>query len=402
MSMGNKSTESTWGKMVDPIKISVTVWPIVFAAVTAQGFKTWASYRVERGVKLMELEQLVGSNSFSAVMKQPILLRRLDLLTLGIFVIWGLSPIGSQALLRTYSLGRAFENNTVPVLYVPIRGENMLLSPGAMDKIENTVLAELWQTLSTYYIGAFMSPSPSRYATGKFYYQDAYNQPLPYFSSPDLGEGMMSFYGVPVALPGATLNLDADESSKAERSKEAANAETPSENIEFPITSSFFRLKCGSWKQGTRAFLDNSTFMATSMSETLGIEFFPDPTIKATDPGDENLPVTGLRYATLNPGQKVLDRTESGQEIKPHNDWKYTYIDCDFHQVFYTATAKCSINSKTGGYAFNCDAEDPVLLPPDQVKPEWRTVLRDFSYELTRGGNSYPVLDPYTTSKFVL
>ncbi len=36
----------------------------MFAAVAAQAFKSYATFRVERGIKLMELEQLVGSNSF--------------------------------------------------------------------------------------------------------------------------------------------------------------------------------------------------------------------------------------------------------------------------------------------------------------------------------------------------
>lgn len=399
MKMGGKTTDSKWGMIVDPIKISVTVWPIVFAAVTAQGFKTWASYRVERGVKLMELEQLIGSNSFSAVMKQPILLRRLDLLTLGIFVIWALSPIGSQALLRTYSLGRPYREEIGPALYVPILGENMLLSPHATDKIAKTSdVAELWQIVSTFYISALMSPSPSRFATKKFFNQDAYNHPLPSFTS-DVIHGYASIYGIPVALPPVSLNLGS-EKTEAEKSKQAADAQAPSESFDFPITSSYFQLTCGSWKQGTYATLINETWMSTSASGTLGIEFFVDPALNATDTSDIDLPVTSLRYASLNSGQKVLSHTKGWETSPPQADWKYTYIDCGFEQLFYTATVNCSIDALTGGYTWSCDAQDSVLLPPDKVKPEWRTVLRDFSHEMV-SANSYPILDPYTPSKFL-
>lgn len=399
--MGGKTANSKWGMMVDPIKISVTVWPIVFAAVTAQGFKTWASYRVERGVKLMELEQLIGSNSFSAVMKQPILLRRLDLLTLGIFVIWALSPIGSQALLRTYSLGRPYREDIGPALYVPILGENMLLSPHATDKIAKTSdVAELWQIVSTFYISALLYPSPSRSATKSFFNQDAYNQPMPLLHS-DIFHGYASIYGIPVALPPVSLDLDT-EKTKAEKSKQAADAAAPSESFDFPITSSHFELTCGSWKQGTYATLisNNESWMSTSMSDTLGIEFFVDPDVNVTDPSDINLPVTSLRYASLNSGQKVLSHTKEWKPSVPQDDWKYTYIDCGFEQVFYTATVNCSIDALSGGYTWNCDAQNSVMLPPDQVKPEWRTVLRDFSHEMV-SANSYPILDPYTPSKFV-
>jgi len=43
--MNDKSVDGSWGHMVDAIRWAVTIWPIVFAAVTAQAFKTWAAYR---------------------------------------------------------------------------------------------------------------------------------------------------------------------------------------------------------------------------------------------------------------------------------------------------------------------------------------------------------------------
>jgi hypothetical protein len=42
------------GPMVEQaIKIAVTAWPIVFAAIVAQSLKALATYRVERGIRLM-------------------------------------------------------------------------------------------------------------------------------------------------------------------------------------------------------------------------------------------------------------------------------------------------------------------------------------------------------------
>ena len=35
------------------IKVGVTSWPIVFAAIVAQSLKTLATYRVEKGIRLM-------------------------------------------------------------------------------------------------------------------------------------------------------------------------------------------------------------------------------------------------------------------------------------------------------------------------------------------------------------
>jgi hypothetical protein len=33
--------------------IAITAWPIIFAAIVAQSLKTLATWRVERGIKLM-------------------------------------------------------------------------------------------------------------------------------------------------------------------------------------------------------------------------------------------------------------------------------------------------------------------------------------------------------------
>jgi hypothetical protein len=35
------------------IKLAITAWPIIFAAILAQSLKAFATYRVERGIRLM-------------------------------------------------------------------------------------------------------------------------------------------------------------------------------------------------------------------------------------------------------------------------------------------------------------------------------------------------------------
>jgi hypothetical protein len=37
----------------EDIKVAVTAWPIVFAAVVARSLRALASYRVERGIRIM-------------------------------------------------------------------------------------------------------------------------------------------------------------------------------------------------------------------------------------------------------------------------------------------------------------------------------------------------------------
>ena len=389
--MKGKSSESSWGGMVDAIKIAVTVWPIVFAAVTAQGFKTWATYKVERGVKLMELEQLVGSNSFGSVMKQPFVLRRLDLMTLGIFVIWALSPIGSQALLRAYSLERDIVRDTTPVLFAPLLGENMLLSPDVEERIPNaTVLSELWQAVSVYYTGAFQTTgvaSLESEQTGS-YDQDMYNHPLPKTIDEYLAVRVQAWYGLPVVLSPPQVDLEISTNEKLV----SKDAQAPFENITFPITSSYFQFTCGEWNTTTRAEIqggdENVVF---SLSETLNIKFFAP---------NDTASINRMTFATLLDGSTVLNRTNWNDVVQPEDDWKYGVIDCGFEQVFFNSTVLCWIDAKSGSYSHRCSMEHIKVIPTEQVLPEWHTVLGDFSGQLMVGGNPYPVLYPFTPSKF--
>ena len=395
MLMDKKSTETNWGKMIDAIKISITVYPIVFAAVTAQGFKTWASYRVERGVKLMELEQLIGSNSFGAVMKQPFLLRRLDLLTVGIFVIWALSPIGSQALIRSYALKRGEITDTVPVAYVPIMGDNMLLTPNARNEIKNaTHLSELWQMVSVYYVGSSMSAGTK--AGTNSVYQDMYNHPVPVIGFDNIPT-LFSGYGVPLVLPSPVVNPYSESENDKSVAKAAAKAELPFETLKFNTTSSVFKFTCGEWRKETRAVLDEKGYVSWSLSETLGLEFLPDPNFKK-DVNDTNAPMTGVRYAGLLDHTKLLNRT-MWKVVVPQPDWLYGVIDCRWEQIFYKGTVECHADVKTQSNSYDCEMRNVETLSAGQVKPEWRTVLRDFSEELVLGATPYPVHYPVTPSK---
>lgn len=46
--MKDKLTSSRWHVMPEVIKVGISAWPIVFAAVVAQVFKAYATWRVER------------------------------------------------------------------------------------------------------------------------------------------------------------------------------------------------------------------------------------------------------------------------------------------------------------------------------------------------------------------
>lgn len=391
--MKGKSTDSNWSKIEDPIKIAITVWPIVFAAVTAQAFKTWAAYKVERGIKLMELEQLVGSSSFGAVMKQPLVLRRLDMLTLGIFTIWALSPVGSQALQRVYSLKRDMVVDTAPVLYQPMLGRNTLLSPGEPDRTPNE-LAELWQAASLLYMGALQPAGVMIQNSETKWDQDLYNHPVPKFVKGFYGgsEDAASMYGLPVALGEAMVSI-LESTSQAERSekKDQKSTEdlTPFENITFPVTSSFYNFSCQPWRTLSLAALEE-TNTSFSHAETMAILF----SSSVADASIDQMTFATLLNITAHNQTRFFD------EFIPDPAWVYGVLDCSFSQIFYNATVECFIDAKSGTTAFNCRMSNTKYLPDSEIRPGWRTELQDFAEEFVKGANPYPVFFPFTPSEF--
>ncbi|KAH8668384.1 hypothetical protein BX600DRAFT_434925 [Xylariales sp. PMI_506] len=196
--MGGKSTTSKWQSMEEAIKVAISAWPIVYAAVIAQCLKTWATYRVERGIKLMELEQLVGSNSFGSAIKQPIVLRRIGLLSFIIFVLWCFSPLGSQALQHVYSSEYAIVMDTTTAHFVNMSGGNRVFSDAneinfGLFQPNQSSWDRLIQNMSIIYQVPFVTQGPYNAANG--FNEDLWNHPV--VIRPSLDD-YVSNIGVPV------------------------------------------------------------------------------------------------------------------------------------------------------------------------------------------------------------
>ncbi len=371
--MDGKSVNSAWGKLHDPILIAVSVWPIVFAAVVAQAFKTYATFRVERGIKLMELEQLVGSNSFGSVMKQPFLLRRLDFLTLLIFLTWCLSPIGSQALQRVYGYERGIVNDLVPAYYGNTVGVNQLF--GSDSNVTYEELGNLMQMASVYYISSFMPMSPNVLSAKDSALEDQYDHPLNFGNN-------SNYYGIPTVLPPSF--------TPPEDTVTVSGVLAPFETFKFNATSSNFVFTCGNWRKMLRSDLnDNMTF---SLSQTLGVNM---------SGVNEDAPVTKLAFATLTDAKGTPDNATSDDldDIQANPGWGYSYIECDFQQQFFQTQIQCSTDVVGQAYVPNCLEEASAQVDASAVPKEWYTNLYDFSYEFVTYGNPFAFSNITTPSK---
>jgi hypothetical protein len=397
--------------MEDAIKVAISAWPIVFAAVVAQCFKAWATFKVERGIKLMELEQLVGSSSFASAMKQPILLRRMDLLTIALFGVWCLSPIGSQALVRVYDIQRELKNGNATVRMVPSFGPNKLFTPDA-DYVKFADLpeaAEVVQLMTSYYISAL---SPDGFKST--YYADQYMHP---FLPTDKGPPDAA-YGALMTFPDSQLENDVIYETRKQSNK--GNPDPKYETLTFNTTYSYFNFTCDDWHNITRETLNQTQYDYTSVryhwsdSETMGVAFTPnDLNFTLTeDPSanlDEVMVVTGVRLASANGvGRKLINVTDEdgGEDWQTDPKTEFSHIQCSFQQIFMEATVSCfteeTPSSSSTGYLPDCYPLWQQPLAPERVTKNMTTRLLDFSDILVAGnpgGDNTLLNSPVTLSK---
>ncbi|KAI9162714.1 FAD-dependent monooxygenase OpS4 [Paramyrothecium foliicola] len=347
-----KPVGSSWGRLQSSIKIAISAWPIIFAAVTAQAFKTWATYKVERGIKLMELEQLVGSNSFASAVKQPFVLRRLNLLAMFMLLIWCLSPVGSQALQWVYKLERRKVMENVTVSYLKQYGKSSMLDPTIVEWDDPTYQSRL-RTISVSYIGALMAYDLTDDNTG----QDRYNHPF-------ISDSEGGFYGIPVGLP----------PPKASLTYAAAVSQPITETLKFSVNTSLFQIhSCHDWQTVKGKDLPE---LAWSLSFTLGLgmNFSSNDTTASTNK---------LYYAQSTTISLKENTSYPGLDLSDSN----TTYSCGLDNN--------SLRDGTKGVGIHWYDEN-------QVDKSWYTPLYDFSSEWAQGGNPWMNSFSYTpTERYV-
>ncbi|OIW29791.1 hypothetical protein CONLIGDRAFT_345385 [Coniochaeta ligniaria NRRL 30616] len=369
--MNGKLVESSWSKMENPIKVAISAWPIVFAAVVAQCFKAYATFKVERGIKLMELEQLVGSSSFASAIKQPVLLRRLDLLTLALFAVWCLSPLGSQALLRVYSLDRRVVYNPSEVKLVPNYGDNRMwsLDTGNKNVSDNTDYDELLQLVDSYYISA-LTPIPW---TAKLS-SDRYLHPIMFTSFNE--SNPVQAFGSSLTYPESQLTDNTPSTASAEK----AESTIPRyETLTFKMSYSYFRFSCDAWQNKTKKELDaaDDFYIMYSESGTLGLVF--------TAADNTTTDYNGIRFASANLAVSMANSTavdDSGTTGKaPWEDdyYHFSYIECGLKQVFEEVPVSCYTYTTTDSP--DCESGPSTPLPAERTK-DMKTPFGDFSLQL--------------------
>ncbi|PQE16289.1 hypothetical protein CJF32_00006174 [Rutstroemia sp. NJR-2017a WRK4] len=94
--------------------LATTVFPLVFAAVVGRAIMKGASWELEKGTRLETLEQLVGSRTVFGTYQTHVSLRSFNFLSLGLILLWAMSPLGGQSTSRILSTGiHSWSSSTV-------------------------------------------------------------------------------------------------------------------------------------------------------------------------------------------------------------------------------------------------------------------------------------------------
>jgi hypothetical protein len=411
--MSGKPTNSTWHVMENLIKATISAWPIIFAAVVAQVLKAWATFKVERGIKLMELEQLVGSNSFGSAIKQPLMLRKLNLLTLVLLLVWCLSPLGTQALQRVYTKTPNFEESSMEVKYLDTTGYNQAFSDfnpegppiGFEDLYANP--EQLQQEIGLYFAANFIpnfNLGTTQSEEGGVY-QDQYNHPhIQWMNTTRTDPYEVSGYGLPVIMEKSRFGPIGSPSSGDEsvnKVKDAAQ-NTDFEIVEFDVDTAYFDVACEDWRTikgqdiqdeidamnaATHEFESEPGAWEASDSQTLWLKL--DIVGNASD------------YSAIELASQIkADASDIGdlsgnQTLNLTAD--FSYLRCNYSQVFVTANLYCIREGSSKSGMLDCGFVGSKLIPEDRIKN--RTLTFDWVAPMQHYGSPSARTSTTTPSK---
>ncbi|KUJ11328.1 uncharacterized protein LY89DRAFT_242512 [Mollisia scopiformis] len=306
------------------LSVAISVWPIIFAAIVAQSLRAYATYRVERGVRLMTLEQLVNSNSVASSIKQPFLLRRFNWITVALLVLWGLSPLATQAMQRI-SKTKSDDYITPSWLrYVDTAKNNSNYLSAPSDEFSN-VEADFNRLYSAAFLPTYVTLGSDPYnnalipllddPSNKTHWQDV---------DPTAGYYYLDYasaYGVPVAVMNSSFSDD-------------YFSDTATFNV--TISTGYLAFTCPPLRIVDLDFIDNSTLTTGYAEEaTLYLDLTP---------------MSGHTNGSLALASMITRNTTAAHPFDLDTgvdgfNYTFAYTNCTFSQVFVDANVSCQSGS---------------------------------------------------------
>jgi hypothetical protein len=356
--------------------------------LTASVFKSIAVFRLEKGIKLVRIEQLVGSNSFGRAIQQPFLLRRLDLLTVVIVAAWCLSPLGSQALQRVYTKEQRVLQDQTPIHFLNTNGQNQMFSFGVNPNADEVDYETKLQLVSVYYNAAFLPPT-ERDSRAGIVDQDRYGNPGISKSGQnetDTRYFLTSAYGIPLNLPNTTFD-----------STQTAQGAAPNrDQLNFTMSASYYNLTCGNWALKPYSLIKSNLSVADSGE--FAISLTDEAGLDAKGNATTSYRPNFFAFASLN--RDIDPDTSANASQVPLPNTLFSYIECTYDRVFVNVSVECqrdtSSSISTLPICTNVDVTITDVLKPANSSDRW---LRDFTKEWVDGTTSTSAAFITSTSK---
>ncbi|KAH7086110.1 hypothetical protein BKA63DRAFT_560721 [Paraphoma chrysanthemicola] len=93
--------QTKWSnQVIQATRIAPSIWPIVFSGILANAVRAFANWRVERGISLLALEQLLGSLTMASSIITMFRWSIFHISSVALILLWAFNPLGSQASFR--------------------------------------------------------------------------------------------------------------------------------------------------------------------------------------------------------------------------------------------------------------------------------------------------------------
>jgi hypothetical protein len=328
-------------------------------------------------------------------MKQPFFLRRLNRLTVVIFLTWCLSPLGSSALQRAYDKVQLSQEGDGQFYYMNTTNFNPMFSVNApvpdFGTQQDTNRSLNYLLMAEYFNGIFLPFSEEKSAN---YNPDAddFGKPLiqyPNQTAPSeaiqshLTISSPSFFGIPIFVP------IANDPSPPKKVKSPNTQDVFSDIFEFQLQSSYFNFTCEPWQimqQGSEDLLQFNWEPAYQFGTLMGgpptsseqivnyIAFVSQNRVPSYTGFNSSANSNAANASIIDSNPAPWEQSSSGGD--------FSWIGCRYDRVFVNQTLDCSRIS-TNNYLPNCFSSstelDKVAILSDPANVNY--TLQDFDYE---------------------
>jgi hypothetical protein len=116
---GRSVALNAWGLHLITLKgYGVTAYEILFAVICGRGIKNIATWWFTKGARIQFLEQMLGSRSIASTLTTQYKLKAYGPVAATLIVIWALSPVGAQAILRLLDTAIRSNSSQGSVYYI--------------------------------------------------------------------------------------------------------------------------------------------------------------------------------------------------------------------------------------------------------------------------------------------